>query len=62
MGLSRNIDGIVQVYEYNTEADDFRELRNQRVSHFEKYPTKLMRVGDEFFYTGTKGRVMRVVF
>ena len=56
LGLSRN--GPVQVYAYNIETGKLKELEDKGVSHEEKYPLRLHRLNDKFYYTGYNGRFM----
>ena len=50
--------GIAHVYEYNTETEELRELVDKRVDHHETTPWKLHRLDDQFYYTGSGGKLM----
>ena len=58
VGLSMWGNGIAQVYEYNTDKGELRELQDKGVSHLEKNPNKLHRLGTKFYYTGYNGKLM----
>ena len=59
VGLSGE-EGPVQVYAYNTESGDFREIEDERVSHQERRVFKLHRMGGKLYYTGMGARLMRL--
>ena len=50
---------FVQVFDYDTESGELKELVEKRVKHEESNPHKMQRVGDEFYYTGNYGTLMR---
>ena len=56
LGLSLN--QFVQVFDFNTETGEFKELRQKRVKHQEKFPLKLIHLGEEFYYFGEYGKLM----
>ena len=58
VGLSKSDNGVVQVYDYDSISGDFVELQEKRISHREKDPVKLHRVGNKFCFTGRLGKVM----
>ena len=58
VGLSSNPNGYVQVYHYNTDTDEFKELVHLSVRHMELNPTKLHLLKNKFYYTGEFGKVM----
>ena len=60
VGLSRNERGVIQVYGYDTVNRELKELRDKRVLHQELYPAKVQRVGEEFYYTGHEGKLVRL--
>ena len=60
IGLSRSFNQIVQVYDFDTESEEFRELKERRIEHQEYDPFKVHRVGAQFFYTGKCGKFMRL--
>ena len=51
-------DGVIQVYDYDTQTNNFRELQDKRVSHEAVYSIKFNRLHQELFSTGRKGRLM----
>ena len=59
VGLSSSF-GFVHLYDYNTGTGEFKELVEKRVYHDEKNPRKIQRVGDESYYTGRMGTVMKL--
>ena len=61
VGLSDE-NGFVQVYDFNPQNGDFKELEEKRESHEEKYPFKLHRLDDKFYYTGWRGQLMCLNF
>ena len=61
ISLSKNRDGRVLVYDYDTETEELKEL-DMRVGHQEDEPTKLHLVDGEFYYTGKKGQLMKLSF
>ena len=60
LGLSKNKDGFVQVYDYDTESEGLRELQDKRVDHQEDWPAKLHRLDSDFYYNGDFGKVMKL--
>ena len=60
LGLSLVKDGITQLYCYNIHNNKFEELKGARVEHQELDPTKIHRVGSDYYYTGLLGKVMRL--
>ena len=59
VGLS-NAHGIAQLFDYDTEAGYFRELKNKRLAHEEADPARLVRLQDIFYYTGDRGKLMKL--
>ena len=51
-------NGMVQMYDFDTEKGELRELEEKRVDHKEKYPSGLIRSSDKFYYTGWDGKLM----
>ena len=49
-----------KVFSFDTDTGKLRELGENRVLHGEYSPQKIQRVGNEFFYTGWKRKVMRL--
>ena len=64
VGLSHFHGGIAQIFDYDTESGQLRELEEKRVSHNEYCPFNIHRLGkgNELFYTGQCGRVMKLTF
>ena len=58
VGLSRDDNGVVQLYDYDIDAEELRELKEKRISHQEKCPLKLHRLDGKFYYTGWEGQLM----
>ena len=59
VGISAK-NGVVQIFDYDTETGEFRCLRDKMVAGKEVLPVMLNQVNGKFFYTGTEGRVMRL--
>ena len=59
VGLSWK-SGSVQVLDYDTETGGFNEIEDKRVSHEEFSPFKLRRLGDQLYYIGENGKLMRL--
>ena len=57
-GLSGEKNGAVQVYDYDSKTNEFKELRGKRESHLESAPCRLLRLGNKFYYTGNKGQLV----
>ena len=60
IALSRKVNGMAKIFDYNTGTGEFRELEEKRLKHEEKEPTKLIRLGDQFYYSGEEGKVMKL--
>ena len=58
VGLAKNTKTLVQVFDYDTETAEFKELKDKRVTHQERNPYKLDRLGDRVYYAGFKGKLM----
>ena len=58
VGLSRENNGFVQIYSYDTQAGELRELEDKRIKHQECEPYKLHRVREKFYYTGKNGKLL----
>ena len=50
-----------QLFEYNTETHDLKELVEARVEHREIWPLEIHRFGKKFYYTGVEGKVMNII-
>ena len=60
LGLQYQEEGLAQVYEYNTETEAIRELEGCRVHHGEELPSQMYRDENYFWFSGSKGRVVRL--
>ena len=58
VGLSMDDNGVAQIYDYDTQSGEMKELVDKRVGHGEFDPVKINRLGDKFYYTGERGQVM----
>ena len=50
VGLTLFKSGLIQVFDYNTETEEFRELEEKRVNHRAKRPYKLHLLDEKFYY------------
>ena len=50
---------LVQFYAFDSQRRELRELEEKRMNHQEKKPFKMYRIGNEFYYCGRNGKVMR---
>ena len=57
VGLSK-IHGAAQLFDYDVETKEFKEIEQKRVSHRESWPLKLCRFGHTFYYTGKRAKLM----
>ena len=60
IGLSWNTDGQAHLFDYDDESGEFKELEEKRVAHQERDPAKIVRLGNQFYYSGHGGKVMRL--
>ena len=60
VGLTRNSGGVVQTYFYDKKAGALDELVQERKSHCENDPTRLVRHDGYLYYTGTRGGIFRL--
>ena len=60
IGMSEKNHGMVYIIDYNTESGEFSLLEDQKLIHEEYYPCKITRSGNQFYYTGQKGKVMKL--
>ena len=58
VGLSWKNNGFLQVFDFNSETDELREIEQKRENHQENWPVKLHRLDDKFYYTGLEGKLM----
>ena len=60
VGLPMNQNDSAQVFDYDIEKDELKELVDKRVSFREDRPLKLTFLNGKLYYTGKKGRLMRL--
>ena len=60
IGMSGKENGVAEVFGYNIETGEFKELKDKRLPHLEKNPAKMIRLGDQFYYTGERGKLMKL--
>ena len=60
ISLCKKKDGFVQVYDYNTESGELRELEWKREVHQELDMVKIVKLGNEFYYSGFYGNVAKL--
>ena len=60
IGLPFKKNESAQLFEFNTETNECKELKEKRVIHQEYRPSKLHRLGNKFYYTGFGGKLMRL--
>ena len=58
VGLSHKENGVLQVYDYDLEAESLKELSEKRVKHLENNPFLLNRLNGKIYYTGRNGTLM----
>ena len=61
IGVSTDEEGLAQVYDYDTERKELREMKDKRVRIQEYHPYKLLPLNGKFYYVGKKGKLMRLV-
>ena len=55
--------GVVQIFDYNLQSESLSELKEMRmIWQKQKNPVKLVRFGDQLYYTGEKGVLMSISF
>ena len=47
--------GFVRIYDYDLEKNELRELEDKKVMNYEYYPIKILKFGNNFYYTGMDG-------
>ena len=57
-GISKDENGVVQLYDYDVEAEELKEVEEMRVSHQEHCPYKLHLLNGSFYYIGQNGQLM----
>ena len=63
VGLTGNEEGAAQVYDYDSESQELKELVENRELHEEYDPVKLVRLEkNQFCYAGNRGKVMSLSF
>ena len=60
VGLSKERDGFIQVYDFDTKTGELKELEEKRRGHGEECPFRLHCLGDEFYYIGYLGKLMKL--
>ena len=60
VGLTR--DQLTQVYYYDTERAELRELQESRVNHQEDRPVRLHHLNRKLYYTGMNGQLLSLRF
>ena len=60
IAMSRNKRGVAQAFDYNSGTGEFRELYEKRLVHQEENLSGVVRIGDEFYYSGDGGKIMRL--
>ena len=60
VGLSKGTHGVVQVYGYDIVTEELKEIGNMRFGHNELNPVKIHRLGEELYYTGKNGSLMKM--
>ena len=53
-------DGFARIYEYNSENQGFRELKNCKEKSLEEDPARIVRLGGCFYYIGRNMNVVRL--
>ena len=61
IGISGKSYGQIQIYDFDLRTEELMEHENKRVMHEEFKPCRIHRIGEEFFYTGSKQKVMKLV-
>ena len=62
VGLSRNLNGFVQLYDFNAETGELKEMEDKRVCHREFLVDQLIPLNGKFYYIGRYGRFMSLTF
>ena len=60
VGLSVGRFGVAQIYDFDINGGKLKELEERGVEHQEKWPLKLSRFGNDFYYSGDHGKLMRL--
>ena len=60
VGLALTGHEKAEVYDFDEKLGTLRELQDKRVSHEENWPSNLHKVGNEIFYTGYDGKLMKL--
>ena len=60
VGLSCGDSGFAQIFDFDTETGEFTELEEKRIDHQEREPERIIRLGNQFYYVGRNGKVMRL--
>ena len=58
IGLSKQDNGPAQLYTYDTEGGELKELEDQRVNHQEFYPWRLHPLNGKYYFIGCNAQLM----
>ena len=61
VGLSERV-GFVQLFDFDAESGELKELAQKSVSHQEFSPRKMCRLGNNFYFTGGDAKIMQLSF
>ena len=50
----------IRVFDYNSETESLKEIEEKSFSHEENVPMEIHRLGDNFYYIGFEGKLMRL--
>ena len=59
-GLTSGDNGVVELFQYDTDSGEFLELEDKRVLHRANRPEKLDCFDGKYYYTGWNGQLMRL--
>ena len=62
VGLSAGENGVAHIYDFDVETKEIRELEEKRVEHGEYRPLNVYRVGNQFYYSGEKGKINKLTY
>ena len=60
VGLTSYKSNIAQLYCYELESNELKELEKKRVYHLENWPYRLEKLGGDFYYCGGNGKVLQL--
>ena len=61
-GLTKKENGKIQVFDFDTETQDLKELKDRRISQAELNPAQLKKLGQDFYYIGYQARLQKLMF